>query len=220
MPVINIDIIDNELKESVSANYTDSELEVLDEFHEIMHEVRASPYMQAGLPMVKTCNITLAPLLDGSGYVAVGPAGTSVTSTIPYNALHLKAFLTDARLLLLENDPPTFKNVAKLIGREFNSSTIAKKLLKYAHRLYREGPLDNREEIIIGGHNMMSDRTFKAWINGQTWHRDREHKLTLKQIYGLLGKQNAEVFFVSILTGKILACEKLDIVVKALLEQK
>jgi len=192
-----------QLVETISAIFEPSDLTLFRSFVDLMARVRSCTILQRGMP--------------GTNIRLEGSSGLTFTCE-PYANAELYELLHVLRLVILQNEPISFHNVAALLGRRFSSKNFAAHL-KRLRTVFKHGEQSIYMQISIDQQPLFDESLLRLWLNGVQYHADAEKAAAWQALEASLSTENTRGLVMNQLQGKVKALFYLEYIINLVLKK-
>lgn len=177
----------------VEGDFTDRELEVLEQYLEQYETIASSPALSGGFSF----NMKLQWAQDSA----------AVDCDLPDDDT-LGLLLHRLRPFILSKEPASYERVSGLVRKRVQHPVISD-MLKRQRRLYDGRDFQEMLRITIDGTLVNSEETLKAWLNSHEYHRDRDKRAHIESLLSAFPGDLAKGILVNMLIDKMGACKNL-----------
>ncbi len=191
---------------SVSGEFSDDEVKLLERFVTYAEEVWKTDFIQSKQ--------------RGQTKISYRPEFGLTTETVLPDWGQVIVFLHKFRPILLESENTSFKNIQSLLGRHFDHE-ILRNSFKLQRDLYSGKNYQSYIQIRSNEVLLNSERTLFDWLNSHEFHRDEQKVEFIENLHQLIPLEASKVIFLGLLIDKATASLNLAMLIRlALGKQK
>lgn len=155
-------------EERVKGSITDADWRRLTRFREMVADLRATRWVQAGL--------------DTNFTVRGGKGKTKVTWRKRPSRAMVSEFLHRLRPFVLETEPTFYPRLNKLLRRRIDHPFVRSDL-DAQRAIFHHGGFARYGQLMISGLPLYNSQTFSRWLNGFEYHRNDSDRQTLAEAF-------------------------------------
>ena len=201
---VKIDLINDETGEtvSVSGEFSDDEVRLLEAFVKYADEVWDSDFMKS----------------EERGQFTIQwdeKSGMKITTVLPdWNQVIV--FLHKFRPILLQNEKTNFYKIHNLLAKKLNHPNFRNSLgvqhERYSGKTYQSEVQIKSNKILLNSETVLFD-----WLNSHEYHRDEDKQEFLESLHQMIPLDTSKVIFLGLLIDKALASINLADLIRVVL---
>ena len=169
-------------------SFDDSEIQVLNLYHQNFKKLKNSDFLLKGIPCFKKMSFTSEKGMQFE------------FSEYSYDDIY--EFLHLSRPFFLFREPASFKNICGIFGKK-SAGTNFSDHIKYLRSLYDKGVYQPYFQFTVGQDKLFHDDYIQLWLNGEEYHQDSDKSQKINVLKKALGGNSAKSFFATQISGRI-----------------
>jgi len=187
---------------SLSGEFSDAEVRILENFVEYADELRDTDFLQNGDQGSFSINWN-------------SESGTEISTQLPdWN--RVMVFLYKFRPLLLNNEETNFYRIHNLLAKKLDHPYF-RKSLGLQHEFYNGKVSQAQYQLRSNQVLINSEKVLFDWLNSHEYHKDKDKKAFIEGLHKLLPLDVSKVVFMTLLLHKALAAINIANLIRVLL---